>query len=166
MHFNEMSVRSRQLGLSFVVAALGVSVVLLSKPDEFQIPLPLLDYSVHPSGLIVAITAIGAYAVMKLDLGVYHKMLRGAVSFGERLEDCLIERHVIPTEKGMTQTISQASRETESKTPTTAGDKIRRFYVILISFLLAMGFFLLLVTAQPSEHGAKRTEDKSVEVAE
>jgi hypothetical protein len=28
MHFNEMSVRSRQLGLSFVVASLGVVVVV------------------------------------------------------------------------------------------------------------------------------------------
>lgn len=29
MHFNEMAVKSRQLGLTFVAAALGVAVVLL-----------------------------------------------------------------------------------------------------------------------------------------
>ncbi len=36
MHFNEMSVKSRQLGLTFVAAALGLSVVLLSRKEDFS----------------------------------------------------------------------------------------------------------------------------------
>ena len=35
MHFNEMSVKSRQLGLAFVAAALGVAIVLLGQGNAF-----------------------------------------------------------------------------------------------------------------------------------
>ena len=34
MHFNEMCVKSRQLGLTFVAAALGIGLVLLSVRPE------------------------------------------------------------------------------------------------------------------------------------
>ena len=40
MHFNEMSVKSRQLGLTFVAAALGVAVVLVSRGKDFAISIP------------------------------------------------------------------------------------------------------------------------------
>ena len=41
MHFNEMSVKSRQLGLTFVAAALGVAIVLLGQNKDF-----FLDFSI------------------------------------------------------------------------------------------------------------------------
>ena len=36
MHFNEMSVKSRQLGLTFVAAALGLAIVLLSRHEDWD----------------------------------------------------------------------------------------------------------------------------------
>ena len=46
MHFNEMCVKSRQLGLTFVVAALGLSVLFLIRDVEalIVIPVPLSDF--------------------------------------------------------------------------------------------------------------------------
>ena len=35
MHFNELCVKSRQLGITFVVAALGVAIVLVSRGNDF-----------------------------------------------------------------------------------------------------------------------------------
>jgi hypothetical protein len=37
MHFNEMSVKSRQFGLAFVAAALGLCILMLSRDQEFAI---------------------------------------------------------------------------------------------------------------------------------
>lgn len=150
MHFNEMSVKSRQLGLSFVVAALGVAVVLLGKPDEFQVPIQSIGYQIHPSGLIILLAAFGTYAVKRLDLGVYHRMLRGAVKFGEELEKTLRRSALMPTAMGMTESISYYSREQDkSKAGTTAAKKITRFYWLLITSLSVIAVVMLIATAEP-----------------
>lgn len=44
MHFNEMSVKSRQLGLTFVAAALGIGVVLVTRGEDFAFSVPLDGY--------------------------------------------------------------------------------------------------------------------------
>jgi hypothetical protein len=41
MHFNEMSARSRQLGLTFTVSALGLAVFLLGRGDDWRLLIPL-----------------------------------------------------------------------------------------------------------------------------
>src|SRR3546814_14012931 len=55
MHLNEMSVKSRQLGMTFVAAALGVGVVLISRGSDFALPFEILGCAVllHVSALIV-----------------------------------------------------------------------------------------------------------------
>src|SRR3546814_5865708 len=83
MHFNEMSVKSRQLGLTFVAAALGVGVVLRSRGSDLALPFEILGCAVqlHVSALTVVAAALALLAVRILDLHGYHKMLRGAVTF-------------------------------------------------------------------------------------
>jgi hypothetical protein len=49
MHFNEMSVKSRQLGFTFVAAALGVAAFLLSRGEDFSILFPSRYGIFHPS---------------------------------------------------------------------------------------------------------------------
>ena len=41
MHFNEMSVKSRQFGLGFVAAALGLGILLLSRGQEFALSIKI-----------------------------------------------------------------------------------------------------------------------------
>jgi hypothetical protein len=60
MHFNEMSVKSRQLGLAFVAGALGVGIVLLGRGDDFAIPVHLIiiNADIHVAVLIVLAAAL------------------------------------------------------------------------------------------------------------
>jgi hypothetical protein len=116
MHFNEMSVKSRQLGLAFVAAALGVAVVLLGQGKAFELPVLILGWTLHlhVAPLIMLTAASAVWAVRRLDIGVYHMMLRGAVTFGEDLEARHL-RKLIGGEKGMTEAISHFSRYGDAK---------------------------------------------------
>jgi hypothetical protein len=89
MHFNEMSVKSRQLGLTFVAAALGLAIVLLSRHEDYAFPIAVgwIKCQINIALLLLAGAALALRAVRQLDLNVYHKMLRGAVAFGEDFEE-------------------------------------------------------------------------------
>jgi hypothetical protein len=115
MHFNEMCVKSRQLGLTFVTAALGVAIVLLSRGDAFSFPIPFrgVDFQLHISVVILLGAWLALSAVRTLDLNVYHKMLRGAVTFGEDFEQHYMKQ-IFDLDKGMTQAISHFSRRQDA----------------------------------------------------
>ena len=148
MHFNEMSVKSRQLGLTFVVAALGLAAILISRGQGHGVSLFGLWY-LHISTFIVLIAAAGMYAVRVLDLKVYHGMLRGAVEFGNKLEEELRADGLFNAPKGMTESITVYSRfEKVNKENFTgegkeinAFEKISKFYnwSIWILLLIAIG---------------------------
>ncbi len=154
MHFNEMSVKSRQLGLTFVAAALGVGVVLLSRGDDFALTISLgVPIDVHISVLLIGGSALALYAVRKLDLGVYHKMLRGAVTFGEDFEENYMKQ-IFDLDKGMTQAISHFSRHEDASkircetgkyqytgaSSVSAEHKIRAFYKTIFIYLAVAAF--------------------------
>ena len=185
MHFNEMCVKSRQLGLTFVVAALGLSVLFLIRDVEalIVIPVPLSDFLIttHLTSVIILIAAAGLYAVKRLDLGVYHRMLRGAVTFGEELEQGLIRDALMKTPYGMTEFISLYSRHHNvdvkkndsgnkytGKEKITAEKKINRFYWISIGSLLtlaiAIGFAFFTLETSPS--GSKDNASSNMPSAE
>lgn len=161
MHFNEMSVRSRQLGLAFVTAILGVGIVLLSRGDEFAFPVQVwrLKFDAHVSIFLVFAAAFAVWGVSMLDLRVYHKMLRGAVSFGEDFEENYLKK-VVPLDKGMTQAISHFSRHDdasvkkkadgtfsyEGTNEITAATKIRRVYRLIVGALMMVAIILIVFT--------------------
>jgi hypothetical protein len=140
MHFNEMSVKARQFGLTFVAAALGLGVVLLSRGQEFAVSVPYLGFDLHATVVLVLAGAFALYAVSLLDLNVYHRMLRGSVTFGEDFEQNYMKQ-IFDLEKGMTQAISHYSRHADAnvdrtcsryhylgKDMRTAEKKVRRSY--------------------------------------
>src|SRR5260370_11140076 len=150
MHFNEMSGKSRQFGLAFVAAALGLGILMLSRGQEFAIPIDVCGgFQVHATVLIILSSAFALYAVSILDLKVYHKMLRRAVSFGEDFEQAYMKQ-IFYLEQGMTQAISHFSRyEDAAVSPKEGGKyiysgakrkdalvKIRIFYRMSIGILL------------------------------
>ena len=160
MHFNEMSVKSRQLGLAFVAAALGIGVVLLSRGSDFAVTQQfwILRFEIHVSVIIVLAAAFALVSVSILDLNVYHKMLRGAVTFGEDFEENYMKQ-IFLLEKGMTQAISHFSRfqdarvtvegtkyNYEGRVRIPAEIKIRQFYRNSIGVLLISAVVLLLLT--------------------
>jgi hypothetical protein len=162
MHFNEMSVKSRQLGLTFVAAALGVGIVLLSKGDAFSLAIPIngVDFQLHIAVVLLLGALFALIAVRKLDLNVYHKMLRGAVTFGEDFEEHYMKK-IFNLNMGMTQAISHFSRHADAskkkdpstgkyiysgKSTVTAEHKIREFYTNTIVFICIGALALLLIT--------------------
>lgn len=165
MHFNEMQVKSRQLGLTFVTAALGIGIVLLSDGEDFSFQFSIAGYdlSLHVSVLLTLVAALALQAVKTLDLNVYHRMLRGAVTFGEDFErNCLIP--MVGLRKGMTDSISHFSRFKDAsaqpdeigkyrycgESHVTAHDKIRAFYRRTQSFLILAAIALLVFTNSSS----------------
>jgi hypothetical protein len=176
MHFNEMSVKSRQLGLTFVAAAMGVGVVLLSKGEEFAFPILIsgLKFQLHIAIVLLLAASLALYAVKGLDLNVYHKMLRGAVTFGEDFEQNYMKK-IFRLEKGMTQAISHFSRFSDAgrtvkrgryvytgEERVTAEDKIRAFYRNTIAFLCVAALALLIVTNASSIGIALRMMSTSI----
>jgi hypothetical protein len=160
MHFNEMSVKSRQLGLTFVAAVLGVAVVLLGRGDDFARVIELCGFTfrLHVTVVLVLGAILALVAVRGLDLNVYHKMLRGAVTFGEDFEQNYMKK-IFDLEKGMTQAVSHFSRFADARkrqTPSgkyeylgederSAEKKIRAFYRnAIISLVVAAAFFAVL----------------------
>lgn len=158
MHFNEMSVKARQFGLAFVAAALGLGIVLLTNEGQFYWVIQIgKGVVVHAIVLIIIASALALYAVRILDLNVYHKMLRGAVSFGEDFEENYMKQ-IFSLEKGMTQSISHFSRHQDAAVRNVGGknqywgadkknayEKIKQFYNISILVLLvsAVGLFAM-----------------------
>jgi len=159
MHFNEMSVKARQFGLTFVAAALGLGVIILSRGPDFVLPIPYLGFDLHGVVLLIAASAFAMFAVSLLDLKVYHRMLRGAVTFGEDFEANYMKQ-IFQLEKGMTQAISHFSRYDDADVDRTevryrytgekrktAEFKVRRFYTVSISTLAILAVVLFLLTA-------------------
>jgi hypothetical protein len=168
MHFNEMSGKSRQLGLTFVAAALGVAVVMVARGDDFA--LPFFNWKIHVGVLLILAATLAISGVRVLDLTVYHRMLRGAVTFGEDFEKNYMSS-IFSLNKGMTQAISHFSRFDDASVnkdgpryiycgsnQLTAEKKIKRFYNFTTAFLLvaAVGLFLINNFAQPSSKVAAR----------
>jgi hypothetical protein len=158
MHFNEMSAKARQFGLTFVAAALGLGVVLFSRGQEFSIAVPFLGgFKLHATVVIALASAFALYAVRLLDLNVYHRMLRGSVTFGEDFEQNYMKQ-IFDLEKGMTQAISHFSRYRDPDVADNNGKcryvgskklsaerKILAFYRFSIGglILLAVGLFFI-----------------------
>jgi hypothetical protein len=161
MHFNEMSVKSRQLGLTFVTAALALAVVLITQEKEFALEFATRwgVLKLHLAVLLIGAAAAGLLAVRRLDLSVYHRMLRGAVEFGNDFEEHYMKTKVFDLDKGMTQTISHYSRyEDASFTEQngrwiytggqayTAGQKLQGFYSWVFLSLLGAAALIFVIT--------------------
>jgi hypothetical protein len=252
MHFNDLSTKSRALGLTFVVSALALAVFLMGKGDDWKLAISLSDKSItlpsvlvialiegvilaeiwllnpvwfknlffapaevnldkrrphrgtfgavvalpviifvacslgwsqwtwqmnlksnaiqiHVSVILVLASAVSLFLVRILDLGVYHKMLRGAVAFGEDLEQQHIRESLAPgLKKGMTEAISYFSRNSDAKFVSrleaeerdidqyragkerTAEDKVRLFYYRTAALLLVVVALLFIYPNYPT----------------
>jgi hypothetical protein len=165
MHFNEMSAKSRQLGLTFTVAVLGVAVVLISRGNDFSFVLPVFGCNIqlHVSVLLFIVAWLALETVKILDLHVYHRMLRGAVAFGEDFEEKYMKQ-IFDLPKGMTQAISHFSRYEDAErkigddgsatyegtTHLTAEKKIKAFYGAARKYII-IGAALLFIGTNLAE---------------
>lgn len=119
----------------------------------------LFTFQIHIAVILLLGAWLALLAVRGLDLNVYHKMLRGAVTFGEDFEEHYMKK-IFDLNKGMTQTISHYSRFQDADKQldgagryaytghlhVTAEDKIKEFYKNTIRFLLGAALVLFIVT--------------------
>src|SRR5258708_13284539 len=76
MHFNEMSVKSRQFGLAFVAASLGLGIVLFTPGEDFSIPIALSGgFDLNMTVIIPFPAHFALYAITLLDLNLLPKIL-------------------------------------------------------------------------------------------
>ena len=112
MHFAELSIKTRQVGMTVVGATLGLAIVLNRTDTGFS--LSLASWEIPISAVLCWVAAIVLFAIRLLDVGVYHRMLRGAVAFNEELEQKNLLR-LFGTTKGLTQAISFFKSASHSK---------------------------------------------------
>ncbi|HWF93372.1 MAG TPA: hypothetical protein VG291_00270 [Xanthobacteraceae bacterium] len=151
MHFAELSIKTRQVGLTVVGATLGLAIVLARTASGFVLTFGAQEFPI--SSILCWTAAIVLYAIKLLDIGVYHQMLRGAVTFNEELE----AKRLLPlfgTEKGLTQAISFYSRHPDASHDGKryfrtregrlhyAGNRITGFYLLMIFALIVAGIAL------------------------
>ena len=155
-HFTEMSVKMRQLGLTFVAAALALAITLLSQSPTARLSILIKSsyYDIHLSGFVIIIAAVGLYVTKQLDLKLYHKMLRGSVAFTEELERASLVPFLMGTKRGLAEAISLYSRTKQvvpdasdrSLKRTTAESKIRAFYNLSMIFTVLIGGLVTVFT--------------------
>jgi hypothetical protein len=151
MHFAELSIKTRQIGMTVVGATLGLAIVLNRSESGFM--LTLCGFNIPITSVLCWTSALILYAIKILDFNVYHQMLRGAVAFNEQLEAKNL-LSLFGTEKGLTQAISFFSRHPKAHYTDGAygkqnvgrlrfaGDRILLFYWLMISALVLAGLAL------------------------
>ena len=153
MHFAELSIKTRQIGLTVVGAALALAAALHYKADG-NLTLAFFGYFIPITSLLVFGAAAFLYAISILDVGVYHRMLRGAVKFNEKLEEKIKKEFGVTP--GLTQLITNFSRydqETQTENKRPAGNRIQWFYRIMILLLVVLGFLLIVAFLPPEVLG-------------
>jgi hypothetical protein len=151
MHFAELSIKTRQIGMTVVGATLGLAIVLNRSESSFMVT--LYGWNVPITSILCWTSALILYAIKILDFNVYHQMLRGAVAFNEELEEKNLLK-LFGTEKGLTQAISFFSRHPDAQYTDSAysrqnvgrihfaGNRILLFYWLMIGALILAGLAL------------------------
>ena len=142
---------------------MGLGIVLIARGEDVAIPIPyFVGWHLNVSVIIALAGIVALWGVRVLDLNVYHKMLRGAVKFGEDFEENYMKQ-IFALEKGMTQAITHFSQypnaeailqrdgryfyekgKGEEKGRKKERYKIKRFYNILMLSLLVLAAALFL----------------------
>lgn len=158
MHFAELSIKMRQIGITLAGATIALAIFLYKTDSVYSFYFQYINLNV-PIGSVLMLSAAGIlYAAKIIDVGVYHKMLRGAVKFNELYEQSLdID---VGWRTGLTESISAYSRYKDptlqdkrgsdgthwtSKSTQLAGNKINHFYWFCILALIFAAIALAFV---------------------
>ena len=156
MHFAELSIKMRQIGLTLAGATIALVVVLYRTGSGYSFKVPYYDFLIPVGTILLLTAAVILLAARIIDVGVYHRMLRGAVKFNELHEQSLdID---MEWQSGLTESISAYSRYkkpilleergkdgshwTSDNSRRLAGNRINCFYWICISALVFMAIAL------------------------
>lgn len=136
MHFNELSIKTRQLSVTIIGAVLAFSITMGEKLGSASIHLCGWSIKLPAISFLFLMTAALVYFLRMLDIDVYHRLLRGAVKFNEDLESRHLNK-VSQTPLGLTQHITAEGRQSGVKI-NFLGNRVAALYngtivVLLIS---------------------------------
>jgi hypothetical protein len=142
MHFNEMVMKVRSLAITLLLASFGAAAYSLQTPQFLTVS----GRPVHVAAFIIAFGLVGWVALAVVDLQHFHKLLRGTVAFGMRLEKIYKEHIVLGPLLGMTTAIAEESRTFLGMKKimgfkATAGKKIAAFYFVVL--IAGVSFFFI-----------------------
>lgn len=110
MHFNDLCIRTRWLGLTAIATLLAAAAVSEKESISFALPFKLIS-SIELSSVLMLVSIMVLVALWALDIQYYYKMLIASIEYGEKLEESLTSALGID-DKGLTAYItSQVSRE-------------------------------------------------------
>lgn len=108
MHFAELSIKMRQIGITLAGATIALAIVLYRTDSGYSFNVPYFDFLLPIGTFLLLSAAAILFAAKIIDVGVYHRMLRGAVKFNELYEQSLdID---VGWRSGLTESISAHSR--------------------------------------------------------
>ena len=84
MHFNDMLMRTRSIGLSMVIAVYGAAIVSAGQYPDSSVK--FVDLRLHVAVGIFAVGMLLLLSLFLLDRCYYYRMLLAAVEHGEELE--------------------------------------------------------------------------------
>jgi len=77
MHFAELSIKMRQLGITLAGGTLAIAILLYKTDSDYVFKISNPSIEVPISSLLMIAAAAILSAAWIVDVGVYHKMLRG-----------------------------------------------------------------------------------------
>src|SRR5690348_11415615 len=110
-HFNDLSLRTRQLGVTIVGATLGVGFVINDDVGTLAVgpvQIPML-------AVLCFVAAAMMHLTRTLDINVYHRLLRGAVAFNEEFERSVLVKFFPPLSQGLSEVITVYSRYRDAR---------------------------------------------------
>lgn len=135
MHFNDMLMKVRNLGVTLLLAVFGAAAFSLQY--ELYLHLPFGRY--HLATLIIAFGLIAWLSIWFMDR-YYNKLLAGAVSKSTEIEDLYDEDWL-----GMTHSITHESRTLLGRT--NAMKARNQLSLFLYLPILLMGLFYIVIVA-------------------
>ena len=90
MHFNDMILRTRALGITVVIGVYGAAAALASRPPQAAVA--ITGKLTNVSSMIICLGLALLVSIFLLDYCYYYKLLLGVVERGEQLERELSSR--------------------------------------------------------------------------
>jgi hypothetical protein len=90
MHFNDMCIRTRWLGLTAIATLFAAAAVAAKENTKFSVPFNILSPVGLPS-ILMMVSLVLLLALSFLDRRYYYKMLIASVDYGERFEEQLMQ---------------------------------------------------------------------------
>ena len=133
MHFNEMIIRARTMGVSVVIAVYGAAAFAFGQyPDRFLI---IHGYKMHVSAVIIIFGIFFLGSIFSIDFFYYYRLLLASVKQGEKIDQAYRDRTIDGSDLfGLTTTISK----------NVSGCRARAVLIVFYGLPLLVGIFSLI----------------------